>query len=498
MASQPPEDRRTEPRNLELWNLTRAAVRALEAAADAHLASGGWRPRVPLPTVRSFNSGWPDLQRSRLFPAEDAPTDYSALVGMTRGNFQPIAYHDVPALIALMDYVRGRDDLRSRLSLTSATGNTEREEQWLTYEVTNLPLSLLDRARATGASTDDELLDLYLQREREWLLDPLPVEYVIPLTLTALDLDGRLVVDQSTRIEPLDAATQAARAPDGFSISGVPEPVVGAATHAIVLSGHQIPNPGPTPRLVSRLDEPLPLAEADLVCEALRVVTDKDVGYSQVLRRPLGWADLWVHDLPPLTTVATLRRYPERFDNYGWLREPDPIGHGVLQELPTVVAALRAAPARLRLAARRLSLATTRPDADDRTVDACIGLEALLGDKSGELSHRLALRATVVLATRPADHPADAHAIYDLVKKVYKHRSAVVHGAPGDKSRTLDINGWSGPTADVAVMLLREVLADALRRPGDWRPASLDDEVLTALAQRAGPAGPSEQTDDAG
>lgn len=494
MASPPTPDRCARPLDPELWRLARAAVQSTQALADAHLASGGWRPRVALPSIGAFRSGWPILHRPHLLPPEDAPTNHSALFGTRRDTLTPFAYADVPELVALIEYIRGRDDLRARVGVTSATGNAELEGRMLALEVADLPLSLLDRARATGAATDDALLALYLERERAWLVDRLPVEYVIPLALTALDLDAVLTIDNRTRIEPLDEATQAARAPTDSFISSVPDAVVSAATHAIVLSGRQLPNPGPGPRLFD--DEPLPLDDADLVCEALRILTHIEVGYAQVLCRPLGWADLWVHDLPPVTTVHILRRYPEWFDDHRWLLRPNPIGSASLQSLPAVVTALRGAPPHIRLAARRLSLAATRPGDDDRTVDACIGLEALLGEGHDELSHRLALRAATTLATRPVD-PADAPKVYNLVKNVYKHRSAVVHGTLGDKSRTVTLDGQTYATADIAVTLLRDVLTDALTRPGGWTPKTLDAALLTALTRPAESGDSASDTADA-
>jgi hypothetical protein len=173
------------------------------------------------------------------------------------------------------------------------------------------------------------------------------------------------------------------------------------------MSGHYISNPGPNRRLFSREDEAPPLADADLVCEALRVVTRVGVGYAQVLRRPLGWADRWVHDLPAMSTIATVRHYPDSFDNDGWLDPLRPIPEQDLKPLPQISASLRAAPSNVRLAARRLSLACLRAADDDRIVDACVGLEALLGDGHDELSHRLALRAATAFATRP-NNPANA------------------------------------------------------------------------------------------
>jgi hypothetical protein len=484
MASPSPDDRSAQPLDPELWDLTRAAVQSAGATADAHLAAGGFRPRVGLPSVSNFPSGWPNLTGAWLFPPDDAPTDYSQLFSFTVDTLHPVAYADVPELVALIDYVSGRQDLKSRLHVPSATGKTEFENRLFAYEVADLPLSLLDRARAIGPASDDDLLLLYLERERAWLLDPLPVEYIIPLALTALDLDAGLIIDDDTRLEPLDTAMQAARAPERLRLSTVPDPVVSAATHAIFLSGRELPNPGPGQRMFDRFDQALPLDDADLVCQALRILSDVEVGYAQVLSRPLGWADGWVHDLPPVATVRTLRHYPEWFDNYAWLREPNPIERTALEALPGTVTALRAAPPHIGLAARRLSLAATRPADDDRTVDACIGLEALLSEGRDELSHRLALRAATALGTRSLHRP-DPQTIYEAVKKVYAHRSAVVHGTPGDKSRTLTLEGRTYVTADVAVLLLRAVLADALSRPGGWTPKTLDSALLAALAQSA-------------
>ncbi|MQA28010.1 MAG: hypothetical protein GEU94_21735 [Micromonosporaceae bacterium] len=50
-----------QPRDPDLWELTLAAVRGAEAAADAYLERDVWRPRVHLPTVSTIDSGWPNI-----------------------------------------------------------------------------------------------------------------------------------------------------------------------------------------------------------------------------------------------------------------------------------------------------------------------------------------------------------------------------------------------------------------------------------------------------
>lgn len=229
------------------------------------------------------------------------------------------------------------------------------------------------------------------------------------------------------------------------------------------------------------------LNEADLVLEAMCIATHVEVGYAQVLRWPVGWADRWTHDLPPLTAIATVRRYPYSFDE-GWEATPTLIDRESIIRVPGLVASLRSAPANIRIASRRLSTAELRGSPDDRTIDACIGLEALLGEGRDELSHRLALRAATALATRSAS-PANASSVYQLVKKVYSHRSAVVHGTDANKTRRVSWQDNTYPTSTIAVILLRELLIDVLARTEGWTAKSLDDALLGALSPSEGTGG---------
>lgn len=474
-----------QPIHAELWQMALAAVADSERAAEEYLKRAGWVPRVGVPTVGAFDSGWPNLGM-RISTGADDPPDRAALFGPERGALKPLSFEDAPALAKFVKFVRQNEGLSGRLATLKIDGTPFTD--FVEIEAASLPLSIMNRAAALGVRDPDHLLALYIQRERAWLLSRLPVEYLIPLALTSLDLDEPLILDDATRLEPLDRLTHAARATSWGGMSTVPDPVVSAATHAIVFSGHAIANPGPVARLLAPDVEAAPMRDADLVCQALRVLTHLPVGYAQVLRRPVGWADGWVHDLPPMTQTALLRRYPESFDDYGWLRTGRRVTREALGRLPDILAGLRTAAPRTTLAARRLSLAELRSDQDDRTVDACIGLEAMLGEGRDELTHRLALRAATALST--GQQPADATVVYQLVKDVYSRRSSVVHGTNTDKGRMIKLpSGPSIPAADVATMLLRALLQDQLARPGGWSPQSLDALLLSHLNAPATPNG---------
>lgn len=469
-----------QPIDPELWRMTLRAARAADFAADDYLQQGGTRPRVEKrASIDEFQGGWINLSRPVFGSApKDAPTDYNGLFASKPSLLRPIAFTDVTELVELREYILGRSDLAVRLGAEEIAADHAKE--FIDYEIFELPISVLSRAHATAESLSDEtLLSIYLERERSWLLDPLPVEYVIPLVLTALELERPLVVSDTIRIEPLDEPSQLARAPHPISVENVPNPVIGAATHAIVLSGHHIPNPGPVRRVwVRRDDGEPPLGDAEDICEVIRLLTPADLGYAQVLLRPIGWADRWTYNLPQLTTVTTVHRYPEWFDNFGWLREKEPILSADLEQVPAVFAALQGAVPRVRLAARRLSAAELRHSREDRVVDACIGLEALLSSETDELSHRMGLRAATALATRPGG--AKPHNVYSMMRKVYGYRSKIVHG-DSPKSETITLGDRTFELADLAVFLLRELLKDVVIRPKAWTPKSLDDDLLSAL-----------------
>ena len=478
------------PINPELWQLTYAAAQAFGAAVDEVLATRSAEPRRSRTRIGSSDTGWPRIEPASAPTDEEGPINVRSLVGSEPDYSHPIGYDGVAEFEALAEYVWGDADLRERSAIFANRPDDIRRTLFR-FEVSDLVLSILDRGRALGLpDTADALLPLYLEREAAWLRESLEVEYIVPLVLTVLDLEERIVLDENHWIEPMSEETQISRLGNSLSLSGVVDPVADAANHALVLGGYQVQNPGPAQRLLGRAEPAPPYADIDVAFQALRIVTGASTGYAHILQRPLGWADHWIGDRPPLSMVATVRRYPDVFDDYGWLRPKTRVERSDLDRLPLVFKSLRSADPNVKLAARRLSTATTRTDDDDKTIDACIGLEALLGNDRDELTHRYSQRAAALLATRLRD-PLDPRAIYSIMKRVYSHRSVVAHGMSGNKTRKTESGGRTFLTSDLAVLLLRFVLEEALLRPNEWTPADLDNLLLDSLAV-------AEQPDDDG
>jgi hypothetical protein len=240
-------------------------------------------------------------------------------------------------------------------------------------------------------------------------------------------------------------------------------------------------NPGEGKSLLMRGD-PVDTRGIDAVCDAIRVVSNARPGWARIFRRPRDWARHWEDNLPNLDHVFTARRYPAYFEDGGWLKQHTSVTAEEAAQLPIFAAALKTTTAPAKLASRRLSMAMLRDAPDDQLIDACIGLEALLGQKGAEISYRVSIRAAALLASKSVD-PRDPQLVFKLAKKVYERRSELVHGSTSGKHATVQPaeGGDTFSTHSVSVWLVREVLHERLLRP-DWKIEDLDALVLKSLA----------------
>lgn len=467
----------------DLWLRVKPALEALNRKFDEHQRSGKWVPSSRVPTLSYFDSGWPNVTEQLL--GSDGKPNYSQLFGSAVQITTPYSYDDVSELGDLIAYVLGRPDLAKALRIRpdDTTPIDEAESQMMRYQAADLALSVVDRAWSLGGVDDDLLASVYMEREASWLLPKLPVELVVPLVMTSFDLLDPFVVDENVTIEKLDEPFILASARTGYTLEAVPTVVSNAATHAVVISGLEVDNSSHGARVWRGEGRAVDLSRVDEIIEAVRIVSGASTGYAQVLFRPRGWADRWHYNLPAVDRLGAFRRYPASFDNYGWLRPGEKINNAQVGSLPSIVKSIRGADKATKLAVRRLSLATLRDDMDDKLVDACIGIEALLSNDSIEISHKIATRGAVVLAVK-SDVPMDASLAFGMLKAVYARRSELVHGATKGKKVEFEVPGVGRTeTWRIAVFLLRKILLSKFSAPGSWTIAELDEIVLNALTR---------------
>ncbi|MFI9485321.1 hypothetical protein ACIG47_02935 [Promicromonospora sp. NPDC052451] len=384
------------------------------------------------------------------------------------------AVHDVVRM-ALRD-----PDLLRGLSRIAPLVPEEKRQGQLEWELIGQFIGrILNRADAVHAETDQELFAIYRQIEQARFAPRLTGDVIIPLVAVSFDTTEPIHVDGETWIEPLTEADHRSRSMNWIRHDGVSAWVAAAATHAVVTRGVTFANQVHPLGVGSQggLPPEFQYSMAHAVAEATYIVAGSVTGHAQVLVRPHGWADDWLHDLPPLWSAWEARAYPESLNERSWLNERTPISGEQTAEVAQVSKALRTAPANVKLAARRCRQNVFRGDVEDMVLDSAIGLEALLGKDRDALTHRMAQRAALILA-----EDVEPSLTYDVLKQFYGIRSTIAHGGK-PKRWTLKVGDVNLDVAQTGTFFLKMLLRNILLAKEPWTAESVDELMLERFAR---------------
>ncbi|MCX7560930.1 HEPN domain-containing protein [Sulfitobacter sp. F26204] len=327
-----------------------------------------------------------------------------------------------------------------------------------------------------------------VSRSRRLILRPLmrgvigkskQLTLMVPIALTHFDFD-RYRLSDSTYLARIPERLQFSRARMSALGSGASEQVVHAATHAFV-SNHWTIDADEvgdiSKSLSSASDNAVQAIESFL--GALRAATGVKTGYAQLLWVPRGWALDYYCDLPP-TYGTTVRQYPSEFDRYGWVGGCPTVSVAEMDSVRCIYEQITNNESEaVRLAIKRLSGCLTRSDPLDAVLDGTIGLELLLGDSENQsLSYKLRLRAASLSFLDNSAGPASE--IVDKVKRIYKARSAIVHGVTSKQKKKVVNHSASVGEDDrqLAAELLRFVLRALLANPDYLDPMKIDGRLI--------------------
>nr|WP_314842787.1 HEPN domain-containing protein [uncultured Microbacterium sp.] len=461
----------------------------IQAALDMYefgrvaVEKGGYFPRVEQVAYKENDHGWPSVTRSLLgFGGKSTLIEWTSVFGIEKNQTLKFDVNDVPALAPLVEEAISDQALdRAFDPFGAGRRDPDKLRRWVGGGAVTEAATLLMRAEALGDVSEATLRTVYGEWERGHFEDEVSGDLLFPILLMRFDIDDRIEIAPGVSIERISEETHRMRALS-VGYGEVNAFLAAAATHALVLHDRDFDNSdGPLARRV-RFDQGVTGQEvADLFFQALTVASGQESGYAQICLRPHGWATEWTLDLPPLERVSSLVAYPQSFTG-GWNTDGVTVDATALAKLPALFASLRSTTQRAQLAARRLRQSSMREYNDDIVIDACIGIEALVGEEHDELVHRMGLRASVALS----QHGWNAAAAYNVLKKVYGHRSKIVHGTE-PKNATIRIEDTEFEVGSTAVFLLRQLLEAHLLSSPPWSPASLDADLFDAIGTRKQP-----------
>jgi len=468
----------------DLWELLLPAIKAARQAGRDFAAGNSFVPRQPLVAYWQNDAGWPQVTKDTPgLGVKSDLIDWSELFDVNDNRFTRVLVANVPSLAEALQEISRRaledPELLLGVSILAPlmTGRDEAEVRGQAeFEIARrLVGTILNRADALGAETDDELRAIYQQLEPARFAKELSGDIVVPLVAVSFESNDPVQIDGDVWIERLTEADHRVRALNWLQQDGVSPWVAAGATHAVVVRGVTIPN---TLRFLNE-HIPFELFEDTVrnTTEAVRIVTEKATGYAQVLVRPDGWAPEWMQDLPPLWPAWSGRAYPDILNGRQWANEMAPIDAGQTADVTRIAKALKAAPKNVQMAARRLRRTTFRDSAEDQVLDVAIGIEALVGKEVDALTHRMAQRAAIALA-----HRIPAAATYNLLKQFYNIRSAIAHGSE-PKSWTVKLGHDELNGVQIGMFLLRELLQTRLLGDDPWDAGSLDERMLESFGR---------------
>lgn len=441
------------------------------------ISKGGYLPRVQLIEYKENEYGWPAVVKpSSPFDEKSEFVEWTSVFSAVKNESRKYDVDDLPELKPLIDVAVSNETLDRAFDPLGIGGHDEEtRNQWIGIGAVRETAKLLMRADALGEVTEPLLQSVYQEWECAQFEDEVVGDLLFPILLMHFDIEDRFEVAPGVSIEKIPEGIHKMRA---LSIDSdkVNPYLASAATHMLVLHDQRFPNDeGPLKRQIQFYWEIPGQDEANQFFQALTIASDAEAGFAQICFRPHNWATDWTLDLPPLEIVKSLVAYPQSF-NGGWNGNGVTISVEALDKLPFLFDGLHTTTPRAQLAARRLRQSSMREHRDDIVIDACIGIEALVGEEHDELVHRMSLRAAIALSK--SGHKAQT--TYEVLKKVYTHRSKIVHGTE-PKHATISIAEKNYDVASTAVLLLRLLLEAHLLASPRWSPADLDSDLFDVI-----------------
>lgn len=259
------------------------------------------------------------------------------------------------------------------------------------------------------------------------------------------------------------------------------DPIISSATHELVFRNYFIKKQPSFGYTNLDYESAYPIDKFEKFFNAIKLVTNENSGFAQVLVYPHKWNDIFNMDLPKIKGIS-LKKYPNYFDNFYWNTKDLPqISKSDLENIGKIyLNLLKNENNKIRISDKRLRYSYLRDNEEDSILDIIIALETLLSDNDkGELTYKLSMRIAKLLYFHNEKY--DSIETFEIMKKIYDYRSAVVHGSSKVNSKKeikIEKDKKSIKTISIANDYLREVLKILILNPKYLDPKEIDNLIL--------------------
>lgn len=460
--------------------LVEALKDGLQAIDNVKNSGGYIGKHYNFPSLSFKKNGLPSLSPMSM----SGPIDYRSCFS-SFGSEPPIKEDDISSFGELVKFVRANAPLHKRFYVeTNPNADLDFKIEIDKINVISGIKSCLERYIHTFNSIefDEDNANKAVEPTLAYIFDEkLIIDIHIPILFLDFPFDVYQLAD-GVYIERITNEQHLARYKVKSNNISSHESVMYCSTHALVLKNWFVPN---TERMwdfdVLTKARAYPLTIINNFFGALRVESSADTGYSQIYAVARNWSAHCTTNLPYIQGV-TVKIYPSWFEDYYWNVDAIPV---VMEDMAARIKRcfnlIQTAKANsITLSLKRLNRCLIRDDEEDAILDATIALETLLSDDGKqEMTHKLAMRIGALSRLDKQLNKTPEQAFKD-VKKIYTHRSAIVHGNKNlDKSRIIKIDENQNTTAHLlAIDYVKMVLRVLLENDKYRDPTKIDSKLL--------------------
>ncbi|ACU60658.1 HEPN domain-containing protein [Chitinophaga pinensis] len=377
-------------------------------------------------------------------------------------------------------YLLNHKEYRETIYPTNKEGLDRKRFDWMAIQVIE---DILERYYLLNKSKQqDETLfqSIYMEFEHYTYTENLEFDIAIPILFLQFE-ESEHVINDGMLIRRIGDDYQRARFNVRSTSSLMRDSVIAGATHELVFKNWHIKKEKKYADTSLSNEKAFPIAQFELFFNAIKIATNYNSGFAQILIYPKGWADFYSMDLPPLSGL-TVRKYPNVFDDHSWNDSSVPvITSAETQRIASIYENLLTSDKnKIQFANKRLRSSYLRDNEEDTILDIIIALETLLSDNDkGELTHKLAMRTAKLLSVYNKKH--NVMHVFQAIKKIYSYRSAVVHGTgKADSKREIKLHNEADPIPAISLAndYLREVLGIMIEHPEYLNAEEVDRLLL--------------------
>jgi len=428
------------------------------------------------PTLKYRENGMPDIGEYGF----NAPVRIDDLFNIYMGK-RDIEINTIKGYVDLSNYLIAHEKFKD---FYYPVEDAKRDVEFLDSSVQIFILNLLERYYLLSTSEDIDyklLEDIYLPVENNIFSDEPHFDIAVPILFVNFDFDEYKINDNVIIRRIRDEYHKSRISIVSYS-PPITSALISSASHELVLQNYYSKRTDNFFNSYFSDESIYPHENIEYLFNSLKIISNINTGYAQVLVYPHNWVRRYNIDLPYLTGTS-VKRYPNFYDNYYWTSTNLPkISIDEIKQIGELYIKLSVnRDNKIKIASKRLRYSYLRDNDEDSILDIIIALETLLSDsEKGEITHKLSLRISKLLSD--FDKKYDPINVFDSVKKIYAFRSKIVHGSSKVVTQK-EIRIPNNPEPIKIVLLANDYLRDVIKILL-FHPEFLDSKKIDELLLR--------------